>query len=130
MRQLSEFQKLKDLLKSYFRSEQAPKWLQDLEFMDQVHFAKSYASSFRRRAFKSLRYSEDACSREMTKDEDRLDSLNDKNFEADCKRIGVKPYISGDPRGCVFHIVLPYEKGKVPYNTWGGEECGWGLAIR
>lgn len=106
--------------------------------------AESVARKMRRLGFKAVRLAEAACNRELTPAEEREDARLDAAFKALCESIGAKANMSGDPRGYVYHVVLPpfpgAEPGKVaqrdghnwhpPYNTWGGAEHGWGVTQR
>jgi hypothetical protein len=40
-----------------------------------------------------------------------------------CGELGIRPNFSGDPRGYTVKLHLPSGR----YNTWGGQEEGWGV---
>lgn len=45
-----------------------------------------------------------------------------------CTLLGVNFKVGGDPRGYTVKILFPKDKdGRRPYNTWGGEEEGYGV---
>lgn len=68
-------------------------------------------------------------------EEKRLDRL-DHQAETEVQHImalyGARASFDGDPRGYVVKLHfppkpgMPYD-GRVPANTWGGDECGYGI---
>lgn len=90
--------------------------------------ALKIARRMRRLGFAAHRLAETACNRELTRAESARDAQLDGEFKALCAEIGAKAHISGDPRGHVYHVILPGDNA--PYNTWGGAERGWGVTER
>lgn len=70
------------------------------------------------------------CSYEMTDRETRYYEKREASLEkrmrwaAERLRIGIK--FTGDPRGCCVKLLLPSRR----YNSWGGEEDGWGIDVQ
>lgn len=47
----------------------------------------------------------------------------EKRIKAICEPFGIVPDFGGDPRGYTVKLHLPSKR----YNTWGGEESGYGI---
>jgi hypothetical protein len=87
--------------------------------------AHDIAEEMRKLKRAAHRLAEAGCNGELTDYQTTLDERTDDRFRDLCAAIGAEAVISGDPRGCVYHVRF---KGKgAPYNTWGGAEMGWGI---
>lgn len=65
------------------------------------------------------------CNGELTDEQREMTQRTDERFGDLCASIGATAVLSGDPRGCVYHVWFPGTKA--PHNTWGGAEKGWGI---
>lgn len=55
----------------------------------------------------------------IEKESDRMERL----IQAAATELGLVAKFDGDPRGCTVKLILPSKR----YNTWGGEDEGWGV---
>jgi hypothetical protein len=71
---------------------------------------------------RSARLAENACNRELTARENKIDNLLDARVEAIGEELGLRTYRQGDPRGWTIRVVV----GKELSNNWDGESVGCG----
>lgn len=71
------------------------------------------------------RLAEMACNRDLTASEEKREQTAERHLRDAVSQLpGLSVIeIGGDPRGYVVKLKLP----SGAYNTWGGEECGWGV---
>lgn len=68
-------------------------------------------------------YSVTACNQELTPRQEKRATAADHNAQQLATALGLQCHIGGDPRGYVYHLILPDGS----YNTWGGPTHGWGI---
>lgn len=91
--------------------------------------AEGLADLLLRRASRHHTLCEHACNRELSSREERETEAIERNVTADLAEVNpaivVEP--TGDPRGYTIKLHFPPINGRKPYNTWGGEETGFGI---
>lgn len=74
------------------------------------------------------RLQETECNRELTPRERDSETRCAGRLKLIAETLGVGLKLGGDPRGFTVKVLFPVgADGRRPYNTWGGEEDGWGV---
>lgn len=66
---------------------------------------------------------EKACNSELSDREKAREAKIEQEIANLLHPSGIKAKFGGDPRGYTVKLILPNKR----YNTWGGEEDGWGV---
>lgn len=86
------------------------------------------AADLMREASTYGRLQETECNRELSKRERDDETRCAARLTLIAQRLGVGLKLGGDPRGYTVKVLFPKDaQGRRPYNTWGGEEDGWGV---
>ena len=63
------------------------------------------------------------CNRELDAEDISREAAIEKKIGELTADVGVSSILGGDPRGYTVKLLFSHK----PYNSWGGEECGWGI---
>jgi len=90
-----------------------------------AHLIADDADTFRRLALRAKRNAENLCNGYVQQDayDKRANSIHRAAANAVESYPDLSATIGGDPRGCCFYLKHP----KLPGNTWGGVESGFGV---
>jgi len=90
-----------------------------------AHLIADDAEAFRRLAMRAKRNAENLCNGYVEQEayDKRVNRIKLAAMEVLCFYDGMTMNVGGDPRGCCFYLKHP----KMPGNTWGGAESGFGV---
>jgi len=97
-----------------------------IEIMRQEGMTQREAELILRHAATIERLAVARCNRELSEEEERKDERMEEIIKGICKNHGIKANFNGDPRGYTTKLIL--KSGR--YNTWGGQESGYGVPTR
>jgi hypothetical protein len=92
-------------------------------------FTDASARELIKLAWRHQRLAEHACNRELAERERDEEQHVEKRIRELVALFGpgLTVHFDGDPRGFTVKLHFPPVDGRKPYNTWGGEETGWGI---
>jgi hypothetical protein len=90
-----------------------------------AHLIAEDSDTFRRLAMRAKRHAESLCNGFFSQEDydERMESVRRAAAKVAAEYPELSAAIGGDPRGCCFYLKHP----KMPGNTWGGAESGFGV---